>query len=78
MSQFEFLLVDPKLTSRLSRRMTASRQEPTFGQTRWTAGNGLSCLSAFGGEVDYAIINKIYGTAPEAARRRYSPAECIG
>jgi IS1 family transposase len=33
---------------------------------------------AFGGDVDYAIINKIYGTAPEAARGRYSPAECIG
>lgn len=33
---------------------------------------------AFGCDVDYAIINKIYGTAPEAARGRYSPAECIG
>jgi IS1 family transposase len=33
---------------------------------------------AFGGNIDYAIINKIYGTAPEAARGRYSPAECIG
>ena len=33
---------------------------------------------AFGGDIDYAIINKIYGTAPDAARGRYSPAECIG
>ena len=33
---------------------------------------------AFGGDVDYAMINKIYGTAPDAARGRYSPAECIG
>lgn len=33
---------------------------------------------AFGADVDYAIINKIYGTAPEAAKGRYSPAECIG
>lgn len=33
---------------------------------------------AFGCDVDYAIINKIYGTAPEAAKGRYSPAECIG
>ena len=33
---------------------------------------------AFGADIDYAIINKIYGTAPEAARGRYSPAECIG
>jgi IS1 family transposase len=33
---------------------------------------------AFGGDVDYAMINKIYGTAPDAAKGRYSPAECIG
>ncbi len=34
--------------------------------------------TAFGGEVDYAMLVKIYGTAPEAVRGRYSPAECIG
>ena len=28
--------------------------------------------------MDYAIINKIYGTAPDAFKGRYSPAECIG
>lgn len=33
---------------------------------------------AFGGDVDYAMINKIYGTSPESAKGRYSPAECIG
>jgi IS1 family transposase len=33
---------------------------------------------AFGADVDYAMINKIYGTAPDAAKGRYSPAECIG
>ncbi len=33
---------------------------------------------AFGGDIDYAMIQKIYGTAPESARGRYSPAECIG
>jgi hypothetical protein len=33
---------------------------------------------AFGADIDYAIINKIYGTAPEATKGRYSPAECIG
>lgn len=32
---------------------------------------------AFGADIDYAILNKIYGTAPESARGRYSPAECI-
>jgi IS1 family transposase len=33
---------------------------------------------AFGADVDYAMLEKIYGTAPESARGRYSPAECIG
>ncbi len=33
--------------------------------------------TAFGGEVDYAMLVKLYGQAPEGARR-YSPAECTG
>lgn len=33
---------------------------------------------AFGGHIDYAVIQKIYGTAPEAVRGRYSPAVCTG
>jgi IS1 family transposase len=32
---------------------------------------------AFGSDVDYAMLQKIYGVSPEA-ERRYSPAECIG
>ncbi len=33
--------------------------------------------SAFGSEIDYAMLQKIYGTLPEA-QTRYSPAVCIG
>jgi len=33
---------------------------------------------AFGADVDYAMLVKIYGAAPEAAKGRYSPAECVG
>ena len=33
---------------------------------------------AFGGDIDYAMLVKLYGTAPESAKGRYSPAECIG
>ena len=33
---------------------------------------------AFGAEVDFARLAKLYGTAPESAKGRYSPAECIG
>jgi len=32
---------------------------------------------AFGGDVDYGMLIKVYGAAPEG-QRRYSPAECIG
>ena len=32
---------------------------------------------AFGGDIDYAMLVKVYGPAPEG-QRRYSPAECIG
>ncbi len=33
--------------------------------------------SAFGSEIDYAMLVKLYGSDPEA-ETRYSPAECIG
>lgn len=33
---------------------------------------------AFGCDVDYAMLDKIYGSSPESAKGRYSPAECIG
>lgn len=33
---------------------------------------------AFGGDIDYAILHKVYGAAPESAKGKYSPAECIG
>ena len=33
---------------------------------------------AFGADVDYAMLVKIYGAAPDSAKGRYSPAECIG
>jgi IS1 family transposase len=33
---------------------------------------------AFGADIDYAMLVKIYGEAPEGAKGRYSPADCIG
>ena len=32
---------------------------------------------AFGADIDYAMLVKIYGPSPEG-QRRYSPAECVG
>lgn len=33
---------------------------------------------AFGDDIDYAQLIKLYGPAPEAFKGRYSPAECLG
>lgn len=33
---------------------------------------------AFGSEIDYAMLVKLYGTDPAAEATRYSPAKCIG
>jgi IS1 family transposase len=33
---------------------------------------------AFGGDVDYAQLVKLYGESPESMKGRYSPAECTG
>jgi IS1 family transposase len=33
---------------------------------------------AFGGDVDYAQLIKLYGASPESSKGRYSPAECTG
>ncbi|MCH8850661.1 MAG: hypothetical protein IIC89_07535 [Chloroflexi bacterium] len=32
---------------------------------------------AFGGNIDYAMLQKIYGSDPEQ-EKRYSPAQCVG
>lgn len=34
--------------------------------------------SAFGADIDYAMLVKLYGNAPESFKGRYSPAECTG
>ena len=34
--------------------------------------------SAFGGEIDFSQLIKIYGKSPHESETRYSPAECIG
>ena len=38
----------------------------------------LAVEGAFGADVDYAMLVKMYGAAPDSAKGRYSPAECIG
>jgi len=33
---------------------------------------------AFGADIDYAMLVKLYGASPDSAKGRYSPAECTG
>lgn len=33
---------------------------------------------AFGGDVDYAVLRKVYGPSPESSKGKYSPADCFG
>jgi IS1 family transposase len=33
---------------------------------------------AFGADVDYAMLVKLYGASPDSAKGRYSPADCTG
>jgi IS1 family transposase len=33
---------------------------------------------AFGADVDYAMLVKLYGASPESAKGRYSPSDCTG
>jgi IS1 family transposase len=47
-----------------------------------TSDGHRACLEAvegaFGSDIDYAMLVKLYGAAPESAKGRYSPAECVG
>lgn len=56
----------------LASRLTSRVQLTTDGHKMY-----LSAVEdAFGGEVDYAMLDKIYASTQE--EHRYSPAECIG
>jgi IS1 family transposase len=58
------------LASRLNNRV----QMTTDGHKAY-----LSAIEgAFGAEIDYAQLVKLFGAAPESAKGRYSPAQCIG
>jgi IS1 family transposase len=53
-------------------RLATRVQLTTDGHSAYLA----AVEGAFGAEVDYAMLVKMYGAAPESARGRYSPAEC--
>jgi IS1 family transposase len=58
----------------LATRLNSRVQMTTDGHKAY-----LSAIEgAFGNEIDYAPLVKLYGAAPESAKGRYSPAECTG
>ena len=65
-SAYEFMM---DLAGRLRWRMqlTTDGHKPYLGAVE----------DAFGGQIDYATLQKLYGSDPEA-EKRYSPAKCLG
>jgi IS1 family transposase len=57
-------------------RVTARLQLTTDGHSPYLQ----AVEEAFGGDIDYAMLVKLYGTPPAEpeAARRYSPSDCIG
>ncbi len=58
----------------LSQRLANRVQLTTDGHRAYL----YAVEDAFGANIDYAQLQKIYGAAPEAAAVRYSPAICMG
>jgi IS1 family transposase len=58
----------------LASRVTTRIQITTDGHRVYAD----AVLGAFGIDVDYAMLIKLYGTAPDRPEARYSPAACIG
>ena len=68
-SEYAIAFMDD-LRSRLSNRV----QLTTDGHKAYLE----AVEGAFGGDVDYAVLHKVYGASPDSAKGKYSPAECIG
>lgn len=62
-----------RLMNDLSKRLATRVQLTTDGHRAYLE----AVEGAFGADVDFARLVKLYGESPEA-EKRYSPAECIG
>src|SRR6185437_4780629 len=69
-------------TSRSANIFVADLRKRLANRVQITTDGNKAYLGAvekeFGDEVDYAMLVKHYGPAPDAGERRYSPAECVG
>jgi IS1 family transposase len=64
------IIIMDDLASRLANRV----QMTTDGHKAYLE----AVEGAFGSDIDYAMLVKLYGATSENAKGRYSPAECIG
>jgi len=70
----EALRVPGKFIEDLASRIRNRIQLTTDGHKAY-----LSAVeNAFGSDIDYAMLEKIYATPPQEGQQRYSPAECCG
>lgn len=58
----------------LADRLTGRIQLTTDGHKMYIS----AVEDAFAGSIDYAMLVKVYGAAPEGPEVRYSPAQCLG
>ncbi len=58
----------------LASRLTKRVQLTTDGHKAYLE----AVEGAFGSNIDYAMLIKLYGQAPDEEAKRYSPAKCIG
>lgn len=63
-----------ELMQDLAGRVSGRVQVTTDGLAAYVG----ATLDAFGTDVDFAQLQKIYSPSPEGPERRYSPAQCIG
>src|SRR5271167_4107651 len=64
----------PNGLSRIAKRLANRVQLTSDGHKAYLE----AVEGAFGADIDYAQLVKIYGASSESAKGRYSPAECIG
>jgi IS1 family transposase len=64
------IIIMDDLASRLANRV----QMTTDGHKAYLE----AVEGAFGSDIDYAMLVKLYGATPEGTKGRYSPAECTG
>lgn len=68
-AEYAMMLMDD-----LRKRLTNRVQLTTDGHRAYLE----AVEGAFGGDIDYAQLVKIYGESPEGMKGKYSPAECCG